>query len=338
MGFTLSTGFQSSPLSSSEVASVTSGSIIGGIKHYRFYGHDTDHDHAAAILAAASSPSDIQFIIEIIPAKVNSLTDSDVDDFVSLWNDMVSNVYCIALGNEPLYNSLNISLLPEKLQLVYDRLQTHSGWENIPVSIPFSGSILGSSWPVVDSTFQSEYESDMASIIEIYQAYNAPFSIQIYPYYAVNDVAGLLDYCLGEESAAGEYSSMLAAQYESINYAMESVVNDHGVEIIITETGWSTSNGDDSDYNWATTANATKFYTNTIRLMNDASPELYNARIYFFELFDEDNKSGGDYEKHFGFFHGNGTLKITDFDDTETVGTYIDTFLSIEKHRRRNDC
>ena len=315
MGFTLSTGLMSSPLSSSVVADVTSGSILGGIKYYRFYGWGDDHDHAAAILAAASKPKKIKFMIEIVPELVNDLTECDINKLVAEWSDMVKHIYCIALGNEPLLNGLIISQLPEKLQLVYDTLESYSEWRDIPVSIPFSAAIFGTTYPVVDSTFNPDYQEYMASIIEIYQNNSAPFSVQIYPFFVCLDQFISLDYCLGEESAAGEYSSMLAAQYEATYYAMEHLVSNHSVEIIITETGWPTYSGD-SMYSHATTKNAIKYYKNTIRLMNDEDSELYDTRIYFFEVFDEDLKDG-DHEQNFGFFDATTNLKIEDIEECD---------------------
>lgn len=309
LGFDLSVGLQSSPLSASEIAKVTSSSKLGGVKYYKFYGWDSDHDTAAAILAAASSTTaaNIKFYIEIIPSLVNDLDDSDIADFVDTWDDMKDYIYCIALGNEPLLNNIDFSKLPAKLNLVYNYIRSQSGWDKVMVSIPFSQNIFDVTYPVPDSTFKTDYKGYLASIIGIYKNYGAPFSINLYPFFVAPYLPDLMDYILGEESGAGDYSSMLGAQYMATYYAMEDALSNNGVEIIITETGWSSYS---TVYDFATTSNANKYYQNTLRLMQDSTSEIYNTRIYFFELFDESKKGGGDWEQHFGVYDENGDIKL----------------------------
>eukprot|EP00484_Ammonia_sp_Unknown_P024577 CAMPEP_0197029060 /NCGR_PEP_ID=MMETSP1384-20130603/8599_1 /TAXON_ID=29189 /ORGANISM="Ammonia sp." /LENGTH=630 /DNA_ID=CAMNT_0042458163 /DNA_START=46 /DNA_END=1938 /DNA_ORIENTATION=+ len=311
IGFALSVGLQSNPLSASKIGSITSGGVLSEVRYYRFYGWDSDIDVAKAIVAASASPTNMKFIIEIVPSLVNSLTTSNVESLLSTWSDLKSNVYCIALGNEPLYNNIALSVLPEKLNLVYSVLQSQSGWENVKVSIPFSAEIFGSTYPVETSYFKADYKQYIASIIGIYKNYGSVFAIQLYPFFTAPSLPDLMQYILGEASSAGDYSSMLAAMYKATEYAMKDAYGgEHNVEIIITETGWSTSSSSDSFQSIATAYNANRFYFNTMRLMKDSSSELYGVKIFFFELFDEDLKSGVDVEKSFGVFDTSGSLKL----------------------------
>eukprot|EP00486_Rosalina_sp_Unknown_P006725 CAMPEP_0201572134 /NCGR_PEP_ID=MMETSP0190_2-20130828/15232_1 /ASSEMBLY_ACC=CAM_ASM_000263 /TAXON_ID=37353 /ORGANISM="Rosalina sp." /LENGTH=618 /DNA_ID=CAMNT_0047997517 /DNA_START=29 /DNA_END=1885 /DNA_ORIENTATION=- len=304
LGFDLSVGLQDDPLSASEIVEVTTSSLLNGVRYYKFYGWDTDHDIAAAIIA---KNNDARIYIEILPGLVNDLTSTQVASFVETWDDLSNYIYCIALGNEPLLNNINMDVLPTKLNLVYSEIRSHSGWENVMVSIPFSQNIFDVTYPVPDSTFKSSYKSVLSSIIGIYKTYGAPFSINIYPFFVAPYLPDLMDYILGEASAAGDYSSMLGAQYMATYYAMENVYGNNGVEIVVTETGWSTYS---STYDFATTSNANKYYQNTLRLMEDSTSEIYNKRIYFFELFDESKKGGGDWEQHFGVYSETGSLKL----------------------------
>ena len=180
-GFDLSVGLQSSPLSAATISDITSGSVFSGVKYYKFYGFSFDHDIAAAIVSKASNPGNIKLYIEIIPSKVNNLQNSDIASLVTEWDDLKSYIYCIALGtyclnilkfkidllsdlsdltdfqmvciysfyclgNEPVLNNIDFSVLPSKLQMVYDYLPTQSGWENVKVSIPFSQNIFASTY------------------------------------------------------------------------------------------------------------------------------------------------------------------------------------------------
>merc|ERR1719229_1120488 len=78
LGFDLSVGLQSSPLSASAISDITSGSLLSGVQYY----------------------------------KVNDLQNSDIAELVSEWDDLKSNIYCIALGNEPVLNNINFWVLP----------------------------------------------------------------------------------------------------------------------------------------------------------------------------------------------------------------------------------
>lgn len=304
LGFDVSVGLQDDPLSATEIAAITSSSLLNGVKYYKFYGWDSDHDVAKAIIAKNSN---VRIYIEIVPSLVNDLSATDIASFVATWDDLKSYIYCIALGNEPLLNNIDMDVLPTKLNLVFTEIRKQSGWDNVAVSIPFSQNIFDVTYPVPDSTFKSSYKSTLASIIGIYKTYGAPFSINIYPFFVAPYLPDLMDYILGESSAAGDYTSMFGAQYMATYYAMEDAYANNGVEIIVTETGWSTSS---STYDFATTSNANKYYSNLLRLMQDSSSEIYGKRIYLFELFDESQKSGGDWEQSFGVYSETGSLKL----------------------------
>eukprot|EP01083_Nonionella_stella_P090844 253865_1 len=307
LGFNVSVGLQDPPLSPYQIGAITTSPLLNGIKYYKFYGWDADHDIATQILAQSSTPQNIKFYIEIVPAKVNTLTQSDIDELLNIWNDMRLNVWCIALGNEPLLNGITFSLLSDKLRMVYSYLRAQPEWKHVVVSIPFSQNIFDVTFPVQQSTFKKEYQKELASILAVYKEYNAPFSINLYPFFAAPELHDQMEYLLGETSAAGEYTSMLGAMYKATYYAMEDVLAGNEVEIIVTETGWASK----SDvYSFATVTNANKYFENTLRLMKDSSSEIYNKKIYYFELLDENKKYGGDWERNFGVYDQNGTLKV----------------------------
>ena len=78
-------------------------------------------------------------------------------------------------------------------------------------------------------------------LISFYFVFLLIFSINLYPFFAASSLPNLMDFLLGKESAAGSYGSMLEQMYDCTHYAMEDAVSGHGVEIVVTEPGWSSS-------------------------------------------------------------------------------------------------
>eukprot|EP01084_Bolivina_argentea_P285082 488790_1 len=304
VGFDLSTGLQSSPISTSKITSITQS--LTGVKNYKFYGHSDDHVIAKEIL---SKSSNVKFYIEIIPNKVDSLSNGDIEALLSEWDDIRDSVEYIALGNEPIIYGNNFNILPSKLRQVYQYLRSRSGWNHVKVSIPFSQNIFESTWPVNKSTFKSQYKTALAEITNILRQYGGKFSANLYPFFVLPDPnnAGLLDYCLGNTGDdTGTYRGMIEAQYDATKYAM-SDIGASDVGIMITETGWSSSS---SSYWFATSSNAETYLQNTLGFMNNPSSILYGVKVYCFELFDENLKHGGDWEQHFGVYDLNDGLDL----------------------------
>jgi len=264
-------------------------------------------------------------------ADVSSLSTSDIAALLAEWDAMKANVFCIAMGNEPaLYDTYNggntFADYPGKLAMVYEYMATQSGWEHVTVSIPFSLSIAGPMYPVASSTFKSEYASYLSPIVSTLRSYGGPFSINLYPFFTAMDDPSLLSYCLGDE-AAGEYGSMLEAQYAGVGYALDALFPGHGLELIVTETGWASYS---SAFYGATPANAQTYIANMLSAMQSPTSQIYEAKIFLFELFDEELKGGGDHEQHFGVYANDGSAKYSQtalsllsegaltFDDDET--------------------
>ena len=70
--------------------------------------------------------------------------------------------------------------------------------------------------------------------------------------------------------------------------------------------------------------------------MQDSSSKIYGKRIYLFELFDESNKGGGDWEQNFGVYSETGNLKLdltgsafTESSDTQSSLTMDTTQIAL---------
>eukprot|EP01083_Nonionella_stella_P192982 713104_1 len=307
LGFAVSTGFQSAPLTPSQIGVITSSYILSDTKHYKFFGWPSDHDIAVGILNASSSPQDITFYIGF-QTPITQLDISHLEALAAEWDDVKENVYCVALVNEPDYNSVDFSILPAKLNMTSSFFQSKSQWNHVVVSIPFSTLIFAKTWPVPESEFLEEHKPYLSQIIDIYKQYGAPFSINLYPFYVAPHEPTLMGYILGEEPA--EYSSMFVAQYMALWYAMEALSPTNGLDIVVTETGWSTFSSNPT-YAFATLENAQIYYDNTFQQMKDVQSEVYGVRVYAFELFDEDQKGGSNlhWEANWGVFDVHAELK-----------------------------
>jgi len=309
IGFGVSTGLQSSPLSASKVGSITSQL---NAKTYRIYGWPQGPAIAQQIVAQSSSPTEIKFMIEIW--DLNSITTSTVDQLISDYSAVADNVYLINIGNEPVLNPnyMSWNQLSTKLSLVYGHLATKgSPWNNVKVTIPFSEAIIGTSWPVQSGSFNDAHKAELYNILSILDNKNAPFTMNMYPYFG--EPSDYTQYALGNQPGWGghkNYDNMLEAKYEAALYAMENVYPGaySNIELIVTETGWSTQSAS-AKSSFSNSANAKDYIANVVKAMNNPSSILYEKKIYFFELFDEDNKSNGDWEQHFGIYDTSGNSK-----------------------------
>ncbi|WMV24336.1 hypothetical protein MTR67_017721 [Solanum verrucosum] len=97
---------------------------------------------------------------------------------------------------------------------------------------------------------------------------------------------------------------MFDASIDAFVYAMEKEgFND--ILVMVTETGWPTSGTDGASID-----NAFTYNENIVRraLNNVGTPKRpgVGLDIFLFDMFDENGKSGEEFERHFGIFGDNG--------------------------------
>eukprot|EP01084_Bolivina_argentea_P001374 2534_1 len=266
IGFGVSTNFQSSPVSDTTVGSITSKL---NAKTFRIYGWPNGPSIAEQIINQSHTPSKIKLMIDLF--DVNSANTNTIDNLLSSYSSVRSNVYYITLGNEPLLNPswMTFDLLAEKLQLFYQHLSNKSEWSHVKVTIPFSFLIFHQSWPVTESFFKHDYRLELIQILNVLKQYNGPFSMNIYPFF--NAAPEYLQYALGNKPASGghkNYNTMLESQYDSVKFAIKEAIGDNNIEIMITETGWSSASNIEYS-NYATKSNAENYILNTLNAMNN---------------------------------------------------------------------
>lgn len=156
----------------------------------------------------------------------------------------------------------------------------------------------------------SDAAAFITPVINFLATNGAPLLVNVYPYFSYKyDPAKIeLDYASftsqGIMTPDGVryqnlFDALLDAQYSALEKAGAP-----NVEIVVSESGWSSEGG-----TAATPQNAATFYKNLINHVTGASgtPKRPGKAIetYLFAMFDENTKLGDEVEKHFGLFSPN---------------------------------
>ncbi|GAB4839793.1 hypothetical protein Ancab_020503 [Ancistrocladus abbreviatus] len=262
----------------------------------------------------AFSGSGIELMIGVPNEILPSLANDNVD-FSLQWlqNNILSyisssQVRYIAVGNEvflkdPYYTPFVVPAIYN----LHQALQALSLAETIKLSTPHAACVLANSYPPSGGEFSPDLQSAMIPLLKFLKDTNSPFMVNAYPFFSyvnnVNDIP--LDYVLFRApnivSDQGIlYNNLFDATIDSFVAAMEKAGFD-GIPVVVTETGWPKAGGDAANPD-----NALAFNSNVVRraLDNVGTPRRAGSgvEIFLFGLFDEDEKNGLEYERHFGIF------------------------------------
>ena len=97
------------------------------------------------------------------------------------------------------------------------------------------------------------------------------------------------------------YGSMMEAQVDAVYAALEKA-GAAGVTVVVSETGWPSQGA-----GGASPENAAAYYQSVVERVKTGAgtpmrPDKGPIEAYLFAMFDENNKKGGDEERHFGLF------------------------------------
>lgn len=131
--------------------------------------------------------------------------------------------------------------------------------------------------------------------------------VNVYPYfsYANSGNRVSLDYALFRSQndvrdGALSYRNLFDASLDAFVHAMEKA-GFSGLPVVVTETGWPTRGGEG-----ASAENALAYNENVVkRAVKDVGTPKRpgeGVEVYLFDLFDENEKVGKEFEKHFGIF------------------------------------
>ncbi|XP_021740783.1 glucan endo-1,3-beta-glucosidase-like [Chenopodium quinoa] len=218
----------------------------------------------------------------------------------------------LAVGNEvfvkdPYYTPF---VVPSIWNL-HQALKTLNLDQMIKLSTPHAACVLGTSFPPSNGSFNHEIVQQMIPLLQFLQQNDSPFMVNIYPFFSyINNKKDIgLDYALFNSQGYMldnelYYNNLFDATLDSFVVAMERE-GFPGVRVVVTETGWPTGGGED-----ASPDNARMYNGNVVRrARGDVGTPMrpgVGVEVFLFDMFDENEKDGEEYEKHFGVFELNG--------------------------------
>ncbi|KAI3433120.1 uncharacterized protein J3R85_007328 [Psidium guajava] len=224
-----------------------------------------------------------------------------------------NQVRYIAVGNEVFLKDPYFTphVVPSIINL-YSALRTLGLSESIKLSSPQAASVIVNTYPPSSATFDPSLQSAIVPLLQFLHDTGSPFMANVYPYISYLSEARHMspDYALfrggGKPVHDGAliYDNMFDASVDAFVWAMEKE-GFGGVAVVVAETGWPTAGGEA-----ASAVNALAFNGNVVRraASNAGTPKRpgVGVEVYLFGLFDENNKVGEEYERHFGIYELNG--------------------------------
>ncbi|KAM0885267.1 hypothetical protein ACQ4PT_030452 [Festuca glaucescens] len=220
----------------------------------------------------------------------------------------------ITVGAEITESAVNVSaLVVPAMRNVLAALKKAGLHRKITISSTHSLGILSRSFPPSAGAFNSSYAHFLKPMLEFLVENQAPFMVDLYPYYAYQNSPSnvSLNYALFSPQSQGVidpntglvYTNMFDAQVDSIFFALMAL-NFKTLKIMITETGWPNKGA--AKETGATPDNAQTYNTNLIRhVVNDSGTPAKPGEeidVYIFSLFNENRKPGIELERNWGLF------------------------------------
>ncbi|KAF9626707.1 hypothetical protein IFM89_038881 [Coptis chinensis] len=223
----------------------------------------------------------------------------------------------IAVGNEIFFkDTFYMPFVVPAMRNLQQVLQTLNLSDKIKLSSPHAASILSTPFPPSAGAFDPNILADLHPLLQFLAETGAPLMVNVYPFFSYvnnpNDIP--LNYALFNSPPTVQdnglvYDNLFDATIDAFISAMEKE-GFPGIPVAVTETGWPTSGGEA-----AAPENALTYNGNIIRRAsnNIGTPKRPGAgvEVFLFGLFDENEKAGMEYEKHFGLFT-NGGVKAYD--------------------------
>ncbi|KAJ4802197.1 hypothetical protein LUZ62_014763 [Rhynchospora pubera] len=273
-----------------------------GIRAMRIYAPDRDTFNAL-------KGTGIELIVDVPKDLLPSLANdaSAATNWVQnniLAYDGVSFKY-IAVGNELMGNDANNIL--GAMSNIWDAICSAGRCGQIKVSTSVRFDVLTNTYPPSNTVFGA---SHMGPIVNFLKNTGNPLLVNVYPYfsYAGNQDQIRLDYALFTASGTVvtdgqyQYNNLFDAMVDSVYYALEKA-GGSSVGVVVSESGWPSAGGA------ATTVdNARTYNQNLINHVRNGTPKRPgNLETYIFAMFNENQKTGDETERHFGLFYPNQT-------------------------------
>nr|QYF06698.1 pathogenesis-related protein 2a [Allium sativum] len=277
------------------------------IEAMRIYSADNDALQALKNL-------NVQLLMDVGNDQLQTLA-SNLDNAKSwIQSNVVSNSPAvsfryIAVGNEviPEIEAQYEYVLPA-MQNIQAAL-SQAGLGHIKVSTSVSMSVLHASSPPSAGEFSPQLDSTLRPLIKFLADNDAPFLLNVYPYFAYSGGKGSipLDFALFTSSGAvvndGQYhyQNLFDAMVDALYSALEKM-GASKVPVVVSESGWPSAGGDPAVTN---KGNAQTYNQNLIKHVGNGTPKRPGTAIetFLFAMFNENQKHGDEIERNFGLFY-----------------------------------
>ncbi|KAG8053972.1 hypothetical protein GUJ93_ZPchr0001g30627 [Zizania palustris] len=270
-----------------------------GIGAMRIYFADTN-------ALQALSGSNIDLIMDVGNENLGALASDPSSASTWVQNNIqafpgVSFRY-IAVGNEVSGGDTQ-NILPA-MQNMNNALSA-AGLSNIKVSTSVSQGVTAG-FPPSAGTFSSDASSYMGPIAQYLASTGAPLLANVYPYfsYVGNQAQIGINYALFTspgtvvQDGSNAYQNLFDALVDTFYSALESA-GAGSVPIVVSESGWPSDGG-----TAASASNAQTYNQNLINHVGQGTPKRPGGmEAYIFAMFNENQKTGAETEKHFGLFN-----------------------------------
>ncbi|KAI8573215.1 hypothetical protein RHMOL_Rhmol01G0261300 [Rhododendron molle] len=264
--------------------------------------------------------SNIELILDVPNSDLERLANNA--PAAAKWvQDNVLNYYpdvkfrIIAVGNEVNPNGNETARLAPfvlpAMSKIYDAIASAGLKDQIKVSTATYPVLVNNSFPPSKGSFDGASGSFMRPIINFLKNTNNPLLFNIYPYFGhIGDPQNVpLPYALFTatrgfpQDGQYQYRNLFDAMLDNAYSAVEKAGGPN-VVIVVSESGWPSAGG-----TAASVENARTYYRNLIDHVKggNGSPKRPGRTIetYLFAMFDENQKTGAESEKHFGLFSPN---------------------------------
>ncbi|XP_027361178.1 glucan endo-1,3-beta-glucosidase-like [Abrus precatorius] len=253
--------------------------------------------------------TNIELILDVAKETLQSLTDSNaatnwVNKYVTPYSQDVKFKY-ITVGNEIHPGDNEAQYILPAMTNIHNAISSANLQSQIKVSTAIDTTLITNSYPPNNGIFTDDASPYIKPIIDFLVNNGAPLLTNVYPYfaYAGNQQSINLDYALFNQQGNNDagYQNLFDAILDSVYAALEKV-GASNLQIVVSESGWPSEGGDG-----ATAQNAATYYSKLIShsKSGNGTPKRPGGPIetFLFAMFDENQKTGAETERHFGLFN-----------------------------------